>query len=561
MLKTDDPSETAVGSYADNPTADDQLARRPFVQALVERMDDIHQQGSPSGFGVHLHGPWGSGKSSILLMMEEIMVKKDRIASIPKFDVGGDPIFQPRWAIVQFNAWENERRNPPWWPLMQAVQFGCKESLRKQKNYGAAAAVREQWIGWKLYYDWSPYIIGGLMSLAFTLLTYYVLFGTSAPTIAALIDATNSKGITGLLTLVGGLVAVFFTFKSRAKSVVFGSSNDAQFYSDISSDPLKRIGKLFARIIDKVGQPVCIFIDDLDRCDANYVVDLMEGIQTTFRHKNVAYVVAADRGWIRSAFEQRYEKFIPHVGDPGQPLGYLFLEKIFQLSLPIPGIDATTKKEYLGNLLGSEPQAMALAAVEAGDGPKVDFEFTSETAIPINFEKYDEKLQQARVVIAKANPKGLSHAQATDLSRKEDDPIARAAIALEFSGSRTGRKDSEHELLKFAGVFSDNPRVMLRMLNSYGLRLTIGLSQREDINISALARWTIMEQRFPALADELIERPDWIRFINGDAKKAETVPKEMAPFTNREQILELLGKGDDRLSKSAIESIIGSAGG
>ena len=91
-----------------------------------------------------------------------------------------------------------------------------------------------------------------------------------------------------------------------------------------SQDPLKRITGLFKVIVEKTNKPVCVFIDDLDRCQADYVVDLLEGIQTWFHHKNVAYVVAADRSWIKASFEARYGSFSNAVGNIGQPLGYLF---------------------------------------------------------------------------------------------------------------------------------------------------------------------------------------------------------------------------------------------
>jgi len=82
--------------------------------------------------------------------------------------------------------------------------------------------------------------------------------------------------------------------------------------------------------------PVCVFIDDLDRCGADYVVNLLEGIQTLFRHKKVAYVVAADRNWIKASFEVRYAPFSVAVGSAGQPLGYLFLRRFFKYPRQFP---------------------------------------------------------------------------------------------------------------------------------------------------------------------------------------------------------------------------------
>ena len=48
------------------------------------------------------------------MMMRELMVAADRKTAEGKL--------APQWVVVNFNAWEQERRNPPWWPLMEAVK-------------------------------------------------------------------------------------------------------------------------------------------------------------------------------------------------------------------------------------------------------------------------------------------------------------------------------------------------------------------------------------------------------------------------------------------------------
>jgi hypothetical protein len=47
-------------------------------------------------------------------------------------------------------------------------------------------------------------------------------------------------------------------------------------------------------------------------------------------------VVAADRQWICASFEKEYEAFGKSIGEPGRPLGYLFLDKMFQVSVSVP---------------------------------------------------------------------------------------------------------------------------------------------------------------------------------------------------------------------------------
>ena len=160
------------------------------------------------------------------------------------------------------------------------------------------------------------------------------------------------------------LITAFGAFVLAGRALVFGSASSAKFYYDLSADPMKRITRLFRALVRLTKMPVCVFIDDLDRCNADFVVDLLEGIQTSFRARNVVYVVAADRNWIRSAFEKRYGSFSDHVGDGGQPLGYLFLEKLFQMSTPLPGMGKSTRESYWKGLINDTPSTPAAAPEE-----------------------------------------------------------------------------------------------------------------------------------------------------------------------------------------------------
>jgi hypothetical protein len=91
----------------DSPAERDALGRRGFARALALRIDRIwneynnraHAKGS---FMVHLHGPWGSGKSSILRLLRSELQERSDVRS--------------RWIVVEFNAWQNQRLDPPWWP-------------------------------------------------------------------------------------------------------------------------------------------------------------------------------------------------------------------------------------------------------------------------------------------------------------------------------------------------------------------------------------------------------------------------------------------------------------
>jgi hypothetical protein len=98
----------AVPTYPDYPTNTDELRRKPFAVSLTNRLVNIRAQNEKErqygAFLLHLHGPWGSGKSSLLKLMKDELEGK-----------------LPNWIVIEFNAWQHQRTGPPWWSLIDIV--------------------------------------------------------------------------------------------------------------------------------------------------------------------------------------------------------------------------------------------------------------------------------------------------------------------------------------------------------------------------------------------------------------------------------------------------------
>ncbi len=335
-------------------------------------------------------------------------------------------------------------------------------------------------------------------------------------------DNSSNNLLTNLLKIFAGLTGVTLTFLAVTQSLVFGSKDNAKYYFQLSNDPLGRIRKLFKRLIKGAGRPVCIYIDDLDRCHADFVVDLLEGIQSAFRHEKVTYVVAADKGWIRSSFETRYETFKTHVGDDAQPIGYLFLEKIFQMSTPIPGMAAHVKQDYFDGLLGDKD-----TADEVPETPEIKIEKFNNAVADIE-EKVPDLSVEKLIQYARENPTEETVAAATKLMDR----------------SPKAEKDAKHLLKDFSSIVSGNPREMKRLLNAFAMRRTISLLQASTVSMEELFRWTILEQSYPALADVLIKQPELIEKYHGERKTKADVSDDIAPFIEIAAVYEIVCFGD-----------------
>jgi hypothetical protein len=545
---------SAVEPQTDEPTRDDQLSRRPFAQAIVERLDGIFEKGaSDSGFAAHIHAPWGAGKTSVLLIMQELMADKLRKSR-------GRPA--PRWIVVDFNAWEHERRNPPWWPLVEKMKFQCfkglfgtpigrfdfcwaylkkfsrGDELAQRKEHEHAVLLQARWFWWKLKADVLPY----LLATAVGLICFWILWD--------LRGSQNGTALDWPFKLFTVALTGFAAFLGASRVAVFGSDTAAKFYESLSQDPLRRITRLFAEIVEKTDRPVCVFIDDLDRCRADYVVDLLEGIQTSFRHKNVAYIVAADRNWLKASFEARYGTvFGGAVGNAGQPLGYLFLEKIFQVSTPIPGMGEAIRAAYWSKLL--KPIVGTQLVGQASNGiPQLS---SAEAK-----RDFDNDVEAKRADLRSQHGDQLTANTVASILTESTTAAERAAILLELNASPAAEKEARHLLEQFTDLLPENPRVMKRMINAFAMRQAIGLLEGSRISSAMLARWTILEQRYPALADVLIANPEWTQQITEKIEDTnrERLPPALIPFANSDVIRAIIGEAtEDRLDSKRVKEI------
>jgi KAP family P-loop domain len=94
---------------------------------------------------------------------------------------------------------------------------------------------------------------------------------------------------------------------------------------------------------------VAVFIDDLDRCLPDTIVDTFEAIRLFLWAPKTAFVIAAHQRIVEAAIASRYPA--NREGDPA--LGHDYLEKILQVTIALPALSAPEIETYL-NLLFAE---------------------------------------------------------------------------------------------------------------------------------------------------------------------------------------------------------------
>jgi hypothetical protein len=472
---------------ADAPASKDLLKRHSIADAIAQRLRRIEDEGSDArSFLVHIDGPWGSGKSTLLEFLRE--------------DLGKD------WLIVQFNAWRQSRVGPPWWSMLTRLRYSLASSLSRPSRFMLRWSETRE----RIRRGGAPYVL----SLVLLGVAAVGLFVMLRPQRFNLGDATNvaeSIGAIGatLVTLWGGALIL-------SKFLLWDSAAGARLYEQSQQNPMESLAAHFDWLVRRAKKPVAFFIDDLDRCDEKYVVDLLESVQTLIRDAPTGqrnrprhatyFVVTADGAWLRRCYETDYRTFADAVGQPGRSIGYLFLDKIFQLTVPIPWINASSQQSYIRDLLGLENKDPATMESEKAEvGRQVQRSKTRDEGMS---------------ALKSASPE-VRRELAPELVKKLNDPVVSNV--------------TEHSLTKFATLLEPNPRAMKRFLNAFSIADSVLLLQDVFVGQDELALWTILRLRWPGLGDYLRANPDAIARIAANNPVTDGLPADLAPlFTAKE---------------------------
>lgn len=518
-----------VPTWADDPITradEDLLGRAAFARFLAERIIAVPRDSC--AYSVHIFGPWGAGKSTLLNFLRKELENrgpdstKKRSKSLIRKYLQADKKLPNEWLVVQFNAWLNQHIQPPWWTLMECV---FRETKRRLSPWQRIQEYSWRFNSGRLHYFLGIVILAWLLAL--------LVFGVSkfippeTATAKALTEDVEliSKAIVLITTILGGIFAI-------KRSLLFSSAQAAQTYTELTYDPTGQIKRRFNGLIKKL-QParVAILIDDLDRCQGRYVVELLEGMQTLFRDAPVIFVIAADRNWLNACYEDVYEKIHPKIDEPGKPLGSLFLEKAFRFSTPMPGIPEQLKKgfwEHLLRLKTPEGKAdLAAARIEAN-----------------NILSNAESETQLRNVLD--DDAGRSFAEQRALREEAAVLLASPKIIERI----------EHTLKPYADLLEPNPRSMKLLVNNYSANRALSILSEVKIELHQLALWTILNSRWPQLADYLVERPEGLENIEKQTTSA--FPENLKTLiTEREVISVVRGASTNKpLTKATLKQCL-----
>lgn len=472
----------------------DVLSRVPVARALATQLAALHRRFPGGSFLVHIDGPWGAGKSTLLRFLREIIDDGDG-------DDGPEP-----WLVVSFDAWRQSRSEPAWLMLLQAVRSavgGAQRSWRGRARF---------WVGERLRLV-SPWQWIALSLMTIVALVLLAMLARWRPDVTA-------PEVDGLLKLVSGVVTLAASLWLIAKTVsrwaMLGSQRSATAFEQTHPDPMEELAGHFAWILDQTDRTVLVLIDDLDRCDHGYVVELLDTVQKLMRDRDVRprrrqgrggrgdpslfFVVAADGRWVRQSYDATHGTLADVVREPGRSLGSLFVEKLFQLTVPVPRLSEALKRDYLTQLLQDE----------VTDGrPNAD---------------------PALVERLRAAPRSEVLGVLSTVSTLER--VGVAGVAIERMVTEPGAEEATRHILEpYAPLLEPNPRAMKRFVIAFSMLRSVRTAEGSVVGDGPLALWTVLRSRWPMLAEHLEQDPDAVQWFQLPADQlSSAIPATLVPL-------------------------------
>ena len=445
--------DTDVEWAPDPPAREDLLQRGFLADVIAMRLVETQETNPDTSFCVHIDGPWGSGKSTLLNLVEA------RVGS--------------HFRIVRFDAWQQSRLSPSWWSLLTALR---REIVRGRRLWRRPVIrVEETWI--RIRRAGAPYIFAATLITAAALAIGYWLWPRTS-TLAAW--SQNSGRIIALITAFGTFSAGALVV---ARFLLWDTARGARLFEQHRENPMGDVAAHFRWLLAHADKPVAFFIDDLDRCPDLYVVEFLDTIQTLIRGVSFGavsghaahFVLAADGAWLRRSYEDTYSSFADCVGQPGRSLGYLFLDKFFQLSVPMPALAGQAQRRYLDHMLHIDSLVLL-----AGSDPHASDE----------------------------SPRALQEKEDAIHYRLRQFAEGRSRKAVESLTAPVAQVAAEHSLRKFALLLGHNPRSMKRFINTFSILRSVRTLESNFVDSDTLALWAIILVRWPELGDYLQKFPE-----------------------------------------------------
>lgn len=392
--------------WNDNETNSDFIDYQHLVNAVTSIVNNVNLL--PCSIGVF--GDWGSGKSSLMRMVEETYLGDKDVL------------------IINFNGWLFEGYEDTKTVLMGRI---VNEIIKKRKPQDKALKIAAKLlkkidllkIGQSAVKHGAGFMLMGPAGLALT---------TTSDILSKLSNADYEEYIK--------------------------KQNENTDPDEILKNDIQEFHLAFEELIKETNlKKIVVLIDDLDRCSPDTVIGTLEAIKLFLFAKNTAFVIGADERLIKHAVRRRF----PEIPGDNTEVGRDYLEKLIQYPIRIPPLNDLELTTYINLLFTNlytdigEFEHIRISVLEEKNKDQFGFTFRLENANEFVTE-VNENLKEALLLSAQlvsvlavglnGNPRQtkrflntllLRHQMANSKGENLDKRILAKLMLLEYFKSET----------------------------------------------------------------------------------------------------------------------------
>lgn len=301
--------------WSDNETSEDLLGFQVHADLLIDVIKD--DKILPVTIGVF--GDWGSGKSSVLKIINNELSGKD-----------GD--LKDGTLVMHFNGWVFEGYDDAKAALLESII----EKFENHKTIGNK--VKDSTTKLLKSVKWMRMLGFGFKKIVL-------------PTAAAY--------FTGGLSLIPFLTQEFSKVKKDDLAEILSGDKAEEFLGSIIKSKEEDKATLvrefrddFADMIQKSEiTKLVVIIDDLDRCTYERIIENLEAIKLFLNVEKTAFFIGADPRIVRHAIEYRYKRENKPDDDANERIIDDYLEKLIQIPYSLPKLSEPEVETYLSLLI------------------------------------------------------------------------------------------------------------------------------------------------------------------------------------------------------------------
>lgn len=399
VLRVSGPEQPSRSSakYRDVELTGDQLADRDsfdrsrYAEALATLV--LLPDTGPMTIGIH--APWGAGKSSFMRFVEWHLIQHEAGHPLPTvralnlFDpmpdtdpkaeakaLGLDPSLVRRLRRtvarrvipIWFNAWQYEGANQIWAGLTHQITQGMERGMPRWRRLATRVgyAVRRRgpqfWLG-----VFTPLVVALIVAGV-----WLVVGGEVSKQLPKEVQSLVATLPATVVTVLGFLFVLTRFFK-RTKPVSEGLLDyvrqpNYREHMGYQHQVLEDIRYLAGRLRRRGKWPrVFVFIDDLDRCSDEKVLETLQAINLLLTASSCYVFLGIDTDMIIRAIQRHFD-----FEEDAQEKARSYLRKILQINLRLHAPDSYRKLDFLGSFFTEDSRrrlAEALASTGAGPPP------------------------------------------------------------------------------------------------------------------------------------------------------------------------------------------------